>query len=220
MKIINSDISTDEGIMERLQKIALDVGAEDTRIISTDDIIIDPRVRLKCLIPVCNFSGTCSHCPPNGFSVDEVRDIISGYQKAIFFKTYVKNKTIANPKLYDYMNCRNIDDSILTLGVHYLLVQQIVTLLNKNARESGYKPVGFAAGYCRDILCFFQPNCQALTSNKGCRHPDLSNPSMESCSMDVFTMAYNAGWDVYPVGGTCHPDDIPRGSLFGLVAVY
>ena len=204
-----------------LIRVALEKGASDAKVIQATDIIVDPRVRLKCMIPRCFASGTCAHCPPHGFSIDEVRRIISGYSHAVCFRVIVDSRIIAAPEVSDCLTKGLLDDrgNLLNLGAHYILLFQIVAFLERRARSLGYAPRGFAAGTCRDAFCHFQPYCQALMTDMGCRHPDISRPSMESCGMDAYAMAANVGWDMYPIGGTCRPEDVPKGSLMGLVLV-
>jgi hypothetical protein len=79
--------------------------------------------------------------------------------------------------------------------------------------------LGFTAGNCRDTFCHMQPVCRRLMSPEGCRHPGLSSPSLKASSIDALTMASRAGWDVYPIGGTCRPESVPHGTLMGLVLV-
>jgi hypothetical protein len=38
--------------------------------------------------------------------------------------------------------------------------------------------------------------------------------------MDAFTMATKVGWDIYPIGLSTSPEDVPYGSLLGLVLIY
>jgi len=208
-------------ILEPLRRAALNRGADDAVIISASDVIVDPRVRFKCMIPKCYMSGNCAHCPPHGYSTNEVKDIISGYSWGVFFRVKVKSSIIAAKGLHKAIASGIMDKkgNLLNLGGHYYLVFTIVKVLEKRARESGYTTKGFAAGNCRDPFCLFQPVCQDLMTNKGCRNPGLSSYSMESCGMDAYTMAAHVGWDQYPIGGSCEPDSVPQGSLMGLVFV-
>jgi len=208
--------------IEHLRRFALTRGADDAVIISTEDVIVDPRVRFKCMIPKCYMSGNCAHCPPHGYSVQEVREIVSHYEWAIFFRKKVDSAIIAAKNIHKAIDSGIMDDkgNAINLGGHYILVFTIVKLLQKKAAEAGFgRTHGFAAGNCRDPFCHLQPTCQNLMTDKGCRHPELSSFSMESCGMDVYRMAARAGWDQFPIGGTCEPDSIPRGSLMGLVLV-
>jgi len=206
--------------LKTLKQAALDQGADNAVIISTADIILDPRVRFKCMIPKCYKSGACSHCPPHGYSLDEVRKMISGFGSGVFFRVRVESEVIAAKGLADLIDTGEINETIMSLGASYLTVFTIAADLKQKAKQKGFSnTLGFAAGNCRDVLCYDQAFCQEFTRLKTCRNPGISAPSMESCGMDAFTMGARAGWDVYPIGGTCEPDSIPRGSLMGLVLV-
>jgi predicted metal-binding protein len=214
-------ISDDQALLEHLRQTALKRGAGDAVVISSSDVIIDPRVRFKCMIPKCYMSGNCAHCPPHGLSIREVREIVSSFDQGIFFRVKVKSSIIAAKNLHRSFEAGIVDNegNVLNLGAHYILVFTIVKVLEKRARESGYVTHGFAAGNCRDPFCLLQPVCQNLMTGKGCRNQNLSSYSMESCGMDVYRMAACVGWDQYPIGASCEPDSIPQGSLMGLVLV-
>jgi predicted metal-binding protein len=208
--------------LEELRLLALDLGASDAVVIPASEVIVDPRARLKCMIPKCYMSGNCHHCPPHGYTTQEVREIISRYEWAVFFRVLGKSSIFAAKSISHSINTGVLDNqgNVFNLGGHYILTSTIAKLLQKRAKSMGYAPTyGFAAGNCRDPFCLLQPTCQNLMSPQGCRNPELSCYSMESCGMDAFTMAARSGWDVYPIGGTCEPDSVPHGTLMGLVLV-
>ncbi|MBW1988433.1 MAG: hypothetical protein JRI97_02700 [Deltaproteobacteria bacterium] len=207
--------------LESLRALALDAGATDAVVIPAKDVLFDPRVRFKCMVPKCYMSGACAHCPPLGFTMQEVRDSVLSHGYAVFFKVEVPARVIAATGLAGYINTGNLDPEgcVLALGAYYLLVFSIVKRLQKKAGEMGLSSrAGFAAGNCRDALCHFQPLCGEIAGT-GCRHPDLSSPSMESCGMDAFSMAARMGWEVFPIGGTCRPESVGHGTLMGLAPV-
>jgi hypothetical protein len=37
--------------------------------------------------------------------------------------------------------------------------------------------------------------------------------------IDVFIMAANAGWDIFSIGGSTAPDDVPVGHRLGLILI-
>jgi predicted metal-binding protein len=208
--------------LEKLRQLALQRGANDAVVILASDIILDPRVRLKCMIPKCYMSGRCDHCPPHGFSIKEMNGYISRFQWAMFFRVIVESQIIAAKGISNAMSAGIMDNegNLLNLGAKYILISTTTKLLQKRAKEMGYEQtLGFAGGNCHDMFCFLQPTCQALLTKRGCRNDTLSSPSMEACGMDAFLMAAHVGWDVYPIGGTCEPDSVPSGSLMGLVLV-
>ena len=200
--------------------LARGFGADDATTVTADQVLIDPRIRFKCMFPRCYMSGGCSHCPPHGYSVDQVREIVSAHEWGVFFRVKIPPEIVAAKGLVRSINRGVMDEggALFNLGAHYLLVFSIVRLLRKRLREMGYSSYGgFAAGNCKDALCHFRPVCRDLTTNQGCRHPGLSSPSLESCGIDAFSMAARAGWTVYPIGGRCEPNSIGHGSLMGLV---
>ena len=81
-----------------------------------------------------------------------------------------------------------------------------------------YLSMGFAAGSCKQTLCYKFPNCKAL-EGKGCRHPNIARPSMEAVGFDAYRMAARVDWEIYPVGGNCLPESIPHGVMLGLVLI-
>ena len=208
--------------LQELCAVAMRGGAADIRVISADDVIIDPRVRFKCMIAPCNESGSCGHCPPHGNSIQDNRSRLADYEKAVFFRVAAEQRYMSMPGFTQCREAGVFDDegALVRVGMYYILVYQIAALIERRARELGYEPLGFAAGDCREVLCFFHPGCRALKNRDKCRHLDLSRPSMESAGMDVFAMAAKVGWDVYPLGGDSRPGDAPEASLFGLVLVY
>ena len=208
--------------LEELRELALARGADQAVVIPTSEVIVDPRVRLKCMIPKCYMSGACAHCPPHGSSFSETSDTVSRYEWAVFFRVLVDSSVIANEKAASIILSGVGDDegTMSTLGASYMLLASIVKIVQKRAEEMEYSPTfGFAAGDCRDLFCHYQPTCQSLQTRRDCRHPSLSSPSMESSGLDAFTMAARVGWDAYPIGGTCQPDSVPHGALMGLVLV-
>jgi predicted metal-binding protein len=207
--------------LRELCAVALKGGAEDAVIIPAADIIVDARVRFKCMIAPCPESGVCANCPPYGYSVEQVRSMVSAYQKAVFFRVAAKESDVASPAILPGMEGGYLDDggTCVMVGAYYILCYQIVELIARRARQLDFDPLGFAAGDCKEVLCFFHNACRALKDRSKCRHPDLSRPSMEASGMDVYAMAAGVGWDIYPIGGSCRPGDVPRGSICGIVLV-
>ncbi|BDZ67010.1 hypothetical protein GCM10025860_04580 [Methanobacterium ferruginis] len=67
-----------------LEKTGLDLGAASTKIISADQIVVEDRVRLKCM--VCPFYGKNLKCPPYTPSIAEFRNILNDYSTAMVVK--------------------------------------------------------------------------------------------------------------------------------------
>jgi len=213
--------SKDETLAQDLIGIALKGGAKDAVMISTEKIIVDPRARLKCMVPPCSLSGICKFCPPYGFSPQQTRRRVNKYKNAIFFCVEVESKIIACPEVGDAVREYKADKKgrLLIVGAYQLLVFQIVALIEKRAKKLGYKPAGYVAAACKELLCFLHDDCPVVAARKPCRHPDIARPAMEASGMDVFKMAAGVGWDIYPIGRSLHPEDVPRGILLGLILI-
>jgi len=194
--------------LEKYRQEAIRLGATDSKIVTSDVIPIDDRVVLKCEIPVCFGYGTCANCPPNTITPSELRNLITKYKHAIFFKLEVKPEVIVRNR-----------ETILERAGAYQKIFEIVSAVESMAFYDGYYlAVGFAAGSCKSTYCY-KVECSALRGER-CRHELRVRPSMEAVGIDAYRLATSLGWDVYPIGSDCDPRDIPKGSLMGLVLVH
>lgn len=206
-KVTNEQLRKD---LERYRKRAIELGATDAKVISSDMILVDERVRAKCLYPKCHRYGTNANCPPHVMELRDVRELVKKYQQGILINIQVPAELIAGPDAY-------------RLGTHVLSsakMQEIVSKIEADAFSDGYYlALGFAAGSCKTVFCP-DVECQALKPGQACRNPLRSRPSMESMGMDAFAMATKIGWNVYPIGRRTPPSSVPYGRRLGLVLVY
>lgn len=194
--------------LEKYRKLAMELGATDAVIISAKDIPVDERVVLKCEIPRCFGYGTGANCPPNTLTPQETREYIAKYMYAVFFKKEVSPGIIVRDKT-------TIKERVDV----YQLVFEIVNRVESKAFYDGYYlAFGLAAGSCKHTYCGLEKDCLALKEGK-CRHSLKSRPSMEAVGIDVYKLATKIGWDIYPIGSDAKPEDIPKGSLTGIVLV-
>jgi predicted metal-binding protein len=85
--------------------------------------------------------------------------------------------------------------------------KKIAPALEKKLFLQGfYKAFGMGAGPCR--------LCETCAFEQGCRHPDDTRPSMESCGIDVFTTARDHGFTIDVVRTQKDPQH-----YFGLVLI-
>jgi predicted metal-binding protein len=189
--------------LKNLCRKALELGASQAEIITTDRVIIDERVRAKCLNPKCPTYGTCGNCPPYAPDLDFVRKVNACYRYAIFIQAKFPAAPPANA------------------GSHPLTISggtkshEIIAKVEAAAFHDGYYlAMGLGAGSCKPVFCADAP-C-AVLKGEGCRQGLRSRFSMESWGMDAFLMAAQAGWEVYPGGA----DGVPFMVTLGLVYVY
>ena len=179
-----------------LSNLAKELGATNATPVNVKDVIVDERVRLKCLVPPCDDYGLNLMCPPYVMSVQEFRELLSKYMWAVLIQiealitTDMKNEIQqANgvAMLYESQKFVNIYKKIF--GPVRLKLHRIVNKVEAKANILGYRfATGFNAGPCR-----FCPECAAKNLDKVCRHPYHSRPSMEAVGIDVFKTAENAG---------------------------
>lgn len=206
--------------LERYRLEAINLGASDARVIITDKVYVDNRVLGKCTIPKCPSYGTSAHCPPHTLEPDRVRELVRGYRYALLVKIELDPSIVVGEDLRIEVKGGKIvpTPALAELLKWYRKIRDIVIRIESMAFYDGYYlSTSFAAGSCHADLCKFQ-ECLVL-KNQSCRFPLIAGPSMEGSSMDVFRMVTEAGWEIYPIGGSCSPSDIPYATLVGLVLI-
>ena len=194
--------------LERYRRRALELGAADAAIIRASDVPVDERVRAKCLYPVCNLFGTSINCPPYVPDPEFVRRLVSRYEHAILFRMRVPPRILERipTKLGKPTKVRPV-------------LNEIVSRIEFEAFYDGhYLALGLASGSCRLLYCP-SVECQALVKGQPCRQPLRARPSIEALSIDAFKMAVEQDWDIYPVGISASPSDVPCLNWVGLVLI-
>jgi predicted metal-binding protein len=194
--------------LEKYRKRALELGATDAKIITSDDIVIDERVRAKCIYPKCPWYGTNAQCPPHAMDIDMTRKLVQRYKHGLFLDIVVPPEIVTD-------GAKRRAHVSSGLKMH-----EIVSKIEAEAFYDGYHlALGFGVGPCKSYFCP-EVECSALTPGQGCRHPLKARASMEGIGMDAYSMAAKAGWDIYPVGSQTSPDKLPHGHRLGLVLIY
>lgn len=196
--------------LEKYRRRALALGATDARIITTDMVLIDERVRAKCIYPKCGSYGTSANCPPYAMELEMVRRVVANFQYAVFIRLEVPAAEMVGTEAMERRAWTRSQ----------LKCHEIVSRIEAEAFYDGYHlALGFASGSCKRAFCP-DAECSALIPGKGCRHPLRARSSMEAVGMNAFTMAATAGWDVYPLGRSQQPADVPCGNRLGLVLIH
>jgi len=194
--------------LRRYCEKALELGATNAAIVAAEDIPVDSRITLKCQIPRCFGYGAGAQCPPNTLAPEDLRKILKSYRWAVFFIKDVPSEVIVRER-------STIKERVAAYQEVYNIVNQIESMA---FYDGHYLAFGFAAGSCRHTFCGQLENCQAMEGKK-CRFSLRSRPSMEAVGIDVYHMTAKAGWDIYPIGSDAKPEDVPKGTLAGLVIV-
>jgi len=181
--------------LKTLCKNALKYGASNAASISARKVIVDPRVRMKCAIPVCDSYGRCLMCPPNVISVQEFAAALERYQHAIVLQFPI---SVGDKKLggkigsLELADLRFDNDYEKAMSVSMREMSDVLTKLERDALHLGYRyTTALSAGSCR--LC---DECVGPGKGAPCRHPFEARPSAEALGVDVFATAAFAGMPI------------------------
>ena len=165
------------------------------KIIETKDIVMDLRVRWKCIIPTCFGYGSSAHCPPHSPTYEQMKEIVSAYKYALFIR-------------YSPLVTRNLVPQYGTEGIQIANeTNEIVGIVEAEAGYMGYYlAMGFKGGPCG--LCgMFSPQYNAdfalgkeipkcsVLEGKMCSQFLKARPALEASSVDVFATSRKIGWE-------------------------
>ena len=179
-----------EANLARYRDLALESGASDAVIIPASDVVVDERVRLKCLVPRCLRAGETPNCPPHTPDLDLIREALSRFSWAVLFKCQVE-------PLLDYApgGGKTREEKRRVLSFHRQ-GSDVICALERRAYKDGYHlALGFGGGSCKDYLCQGML-CQFLDSGR-CRFPHRARPAMEAMGIDVIDLINKVGWQAY-----------------------
>lgn len=196
--------------LDMFRQKALELGADGAEIIRADQLVVDERVRLKCLIPRCLRAGETPNCPPNAPDLDLVRRAFEHYSWGILIKTHVE-------PMGDFIPGASRDKSGTDQSLlFHQKTARIVYEIERLAYKHGYSlALGLGGGSCKDYLCHGLV-CQFKDSGR-CRFPLRARPAMEALGIDVVDIMGKAGWNAYPL--VDDPTGIPCAASVGLVLI-
>jgi len=190
-------------------QMAVNLGADDAKIITTDAILIDERVRAKCMYPKCRDYGTSANCPPYAMEIDLVKKVVGNFGYAIFVMSRVSPETVTSDREEDLNERKRTQ----------IKNHEIISKIEAAAFYDGYYlALGFAGGSCKLLFCP-EEECSALVLGGRCRHPLKARSSVEAVGIDVFSMASRVGWDIYPIGKATSSSEVPYALRLGLVLI-
>jgi predicted metal-binding protein len=182
--------------LEVLCHTARELGASEALVISARDIVLDERVLLKCMVPMCANYGVNLTCPPNSISFDDFKQILGKYRSAILLK--ISDISDSKPEEMKGQNSLSEIWNNATIGsTDYLRalrqgqekLYNIIERIESLCLQKGYNfAAGLSAGGCS--LC---DECVGKSSGLPCRHPFKARPSMEGLGIDVMATTSKAG---------------------------
>jgi len=175
---------------------ALALGARAARPLPADRVVVDPRVSLKCRVPLCPSYGRNLMCPPFAPAADEFAATLARYATALLVQQAIP------------LTATDIDERFAGKGVaelHDTAAYQRVMADSQNAfagvmssleREALALGYPFAAALAGGDCCLCE-TCvvadEGPRTNAPCRHPFVARPSMEAVGIDVVATAAAAG---------------------------
>lgn len=132
----------------------------------------EESIRLKCLVPVCEYYGVSKVCPPNIPDVKEFREVLKKYKRAYLavLQSEIKKEEMGV----------NVDSAELKLT-------DVMNHLDRITFENGhYWALGLGSGGCK--LC---KKCTPV--GEPCRHPYKARPSPNGFGIDITELARSAG---------------------------
>jgi predicted metal-binding protein len=179
---------------------ALEAGAADARIIATDRIIVEDRVRLKCWSG-CPSYGKYLTCPPHVPEIEEFRRYLQNYRAALLVK---------------FKSTAYLDDSIrycllsslFDPGAQPAQKEKAMRFMKENSGNSRYihgimldlEKTAFNAGYPFAVttICGACGLCETCNTATGiCNHPTTRRFSPEGLGINVVKTAANAGMPIH-----------------------
>lgn len=188
-----------------LTDLALELGASETKVVSTNEVIVENRVVLKCRVG-CKHYGKTLMCPPYSPSVEDFRKILNEYSYVLLFK--FKSKTELLPEVAKLLS-KDDNDSTLTPEMQEkissfwaawkqekLQLLKMVLDLERAAMNKGYSmAVGFTTGFC--VVC---EECNV--EQKICLHPSQARYTAQSVGVNIKQTLKNAGMPIpFPMKG-------------------
>ena len=183
-----------------LEKLALEMGYPEAKVIPVDSVVVEDRVRLRCMIG-CPHYGKGLRCPPYTPSIDEFKKMLNDYSFAMVVRLKPPEMSDELKAKYNLDNLEELDrlqdqyndlDEISSMlwadfAIHYKNALMDLLELERAAFNMGHTfATVFFAGHC--MLC---EKCDVETGI--CRNPVISRFSAESMGINLLKTAENAG---------------------------
>ncbi len=164
---------------DQLLQLAVSLGASEAKLISSDEIVVEDQLALKCSEPQCENYGLSFSCPPFVDGPDSFRKLVITNPRALVVRLIIPSQMLLSWERTD-------------LG---RILHELVARIEIEAKDLGYiNSEAFAGGSCKELFCADHLRCRRIEENGQCRHPDLARPSMSGYGIDVFQLIKSCGW--------------------------
>lgn len=178
--------------LEHLVKAAADLGATKARAIMASSIIMDPRVELKCRVPLCPNYGRNLTCPPNVMGPERFALVLGRYSHAILVqKEYEWDTT--RFKETTFQQLESSPEYLIMMKDMFRDFLAVMGGLEGESMRLGYR---FSAALVGGPCCLCD---ECAGPGQKCRNTFQARPSMEAMGIDVIATACSAQMPIiYP----------------------
>ncbi len=189
-----------------LRDEAHNLGASKAATIDPKKIVVDDRVRYKCIWSCPHYNKSLM-CPPYTPAPDDTRRMLEQYRCALLVRKEGDPQDFAGASAIEKRQWNKYGEEL----------QKIMLKLETSAFYRGfYLAIAFAGGHCR--ICNQDGTCKGLEQGR-CLFPYESRPSMEAMGIDVLTTLDNMGWEAEVVGRKSDPQELTKVGFVGLLLV-
>ncbi|HOX32094.1 MAG TPA: DUF2284 domain-containing protein [Spirochaetales bacterium] len=175
--------------VEALRAKALSLGAGRAEPLAAEAVRLDPRVGLKCRIPLCSHYGRSFMCPPLCPSPEQFAAGLARYRMGLLVQAPVLRASGGGSEPLASGDPATGSERGNAMRESMRGFSALMTSLEREALGLGYSfALALAGGTC--ALC---EECAALVPGAACRHPFEARPSMEAVGIDVAATAKAAG---------------------------
>lgn len=167
--------------LDKLIRKAISMGASESGIIASKDILVEDSLANHCVDPKCVYYGLSPSCPPHVTGPTGFRKLIKTHTHAMVVRIIVPSAALFSDESRGIMR----------------LLHEIVSSVEKEAIGMGYTDSkAFAGGSCKMIFCHNHLECRRLSENAECRNPQYARPSMSGFGINVADLIKKCGWPV------------------------
>jgi len=190
--------------LQELVDLAITAGATRAAVISTDDISAEKKLAKLCRDPKCENYGLSQSCPPYVSGPDGFKKYLKGKNHALVVRIDLSSAVLFSEQRTEIMR----------------LLHEIVAHVEKSAIEMGFSDSSaFAGSSCKKIFCREYQNCNALSDDGECRHPETARPSMSGYGINVSKLMTAAGWPSQMDAGSPAPGEESMSWVAGLIVI-
>ncbi len=201
---MTDDRQSIQATLDELTSLARELGASEVEAVSSGDVSVEDELANLCRETRCESYGLSTSCPPNVSGPDGFRELLRNYEHALVFKIDIPTEILHSFQRRDV----------------FILLHEIASGIEHSAVQMGHShSKAFAGGSCKRLFCQDHKGCRVLTENGECRNPQVARPSMSGFGINVHKLMQSAGWAMERITSDTDPEEVPMGTVCGLVLI-